>query len=432
MRPAARPPSVARAVAQFALAGLAAVVLLGVLAAAVIRHTTRDEAIRQAKEVTRLAGEGIVEPSLTRGVFTGDRAAIARLDRTIRARVLRDPVVRVKIWTGEGRIVYSDEPRLIGWTYTLDEEEAEALRDGRTDAEVSDLSRTENRFERRYPKLLEVYRPIHGPDGRPLLFESYSRFSSIAASGTRQWQALAPGLIGALVLLWLATLPLAWSMAKRLRARQEEREHLLQRAIEAQDLERRRIAGALHDDVVQDLAGLGFSLSAAAARSSGNGSTQILADAADQARQTMRKLRATLVDIYPPSLQRAGLQAAIDDLVAPLAAQGTDVETDVPPAAGLPPQVEALLFRTVQEGLRNASKHAHARNVKVSVSVVRDRAAASVVDNGRGFAPDDAGAGAAHMGLRVLEDLARDAGGELQVASAPGEGTRLTVEVPVR
>jgi signal transduction histidine kinase len=415
---------------KFALAGLAAVVLLGVVAAAEMRHLTRDEAIRQAQDTTRLAGEGIVEPALGPGVISGDPAAIARLDHTIRGRVLRDPVVRVKIWTSDGRIIYSDEPRLIGRRYPLGADESKALRNGTSDAEVSDLSRPENRFERAHKKLLEVYKPIRGPGRVPLLFESYSSFSSIAASGTRQWQALAPALIGALVLLWLATLPIAYSMARRLRARQDEREQLLQRAIDAQDLERRRIAGALHDDVVQDLAGLGFSLSAAAARDSGNGTSRILQDAADQARQTMRKLRSTLVDIYPPRLRSAGLQAAIDDLTAPLVSGGTRVDTHIPSTSKLSPQTEALLFRAVQEALRNVAKHAHADNVDVSVTIGRDRAHATVSDDGRGF--DLAAAPAEnHMGLRVLHDIARDAGGDVRVESAPGEGTRLTLEVPL-
>jgi signal transduction histidine kinase len=425
-----------RSVAKFALAGLAAVVLVGVLASAVLRSYTRDEAIRQAKDLTRLAGDGILEPALTAAFYNGDPAAMARIDGAVRRSILRDPVVRVKIWTSGGRILYSDEPRLIGQVYPLGDHEADAMRRNLTNADISDLTRPENRFDRKYQKLLEVYLPIHGPDGRPLLFESYSRFSSIAATGARQWEALAPALIGALVLLWLSTLPLAFSLARRLRARQEEREGLLLRAVESQDAERRRIAGALHDDVVQDLAGLGFSLSAAASRAGPNGTSQVLHDAADQTRQTMRKMRSALVDIYPPSLQRAGLQAAVDDLAAPLTAQGTDVDLDVPAAAKLPPGVEALIFRTVQEGLRNAAKHARAHSVKVKVDVGRGHAQAVISDDGVGFAqpasPDqDHVRTSDHMGLQMLHDLAHDAGGRLRVESAPGEGTRLTLEVPL-
>jgi signal transduction histidine kinase len=415
-------------VVKFALAALAAVALLGVIAAAVLRTQTRDEAIREAKGLTWLAGNGIAKPALSPGLYTGDPRAIARVGRALQGSALRDPVVRVKIWDADGRILWSDEPRLIGARYPLGAEETAAMRAGRTNAGVSDLSQPENRFERNYEKLLEVYLPIRGPAGRPLLYESYSRFSSITESAQRKAADLVPALLGALLLLWLVTLPLAWSLARRLQQRQREREALLQRAIDAQDVERRRIAAALHDDVVQDLAGLGFSLSAAAH----GADAPILRDAADQTRQTLRKLRSALVDIYPPRLQSAGLQAAIDDLTAPLAAQGAQVAVDLP-AAELSEQTEALVFRTVQEGLRNASRHAAARRVEVNVSVGRDRATATVSDDGRGFDPANAanGDGGAHMGLQLLSDMARDAGGELKVRSAPGEGTSVTLEVPL-
>jgi signal transduction histidine kinase len=200
-----------------------------------------------------------------------------------------------------------------------------------------------------------------------------------------------------------------------------EREALLQRALDAQDSERRRIAGALHDDVVQDLAGLGFSLSAAAA---GGGSPE-LAKAADQTRQTMRKLRSTLVDIYPPSLQRSGLQAAIADLTSSLSA---DIDVEVPASTGLPPETEALIFRTVQEGLRNIAKHADAQHVAVRVRVSGGVATAVVEDDGRGFERNGSG-DRGHMGLSLLSDLAQEAGAQLTIASKLGEGTRLTLEV---
>jgi signal transduction histidine kinase len=403
--------------------------LLGVLAGAVLRQQTRDRAISEAKDLTRLAGRGIAKPSLTPGIYTGDPKALARVAHAIDPAVLTEPVVRVKIWTASGRILWSDKTALIGRRFPLGEDELKAMRAGRTNADISDLTRPENFYERNFEKLLEVYLPITGPGGRRLLFESYSRFSSITASGQRQAKALVLPLIGTLVLLWLATLPLAWRLARRLDQRQREREALLQRAIDAQDVERRRIAGALHDDVVQDLAGLGFSLSASAARSD----SPELRDAADQTRQTMRKLRSALVDIYPPSLQRAGLQAAIDDLTAALAAQGTKVEVDVPPSTALSHEKEALIFRMVQEGLRNAAKHAHAEHVEVHVKVGRDHATAVVSDDGRGFDPASSANGdnEAHMGLELLSDLADEAGARLLVKSEPGAGTRITLEVPV-
>ena len=114
----------------FAASGLAIVVLLGAVGVELLRRTGSAEAIRNAKRVTRLAGEGIVEPVLGDSLLRGDPRAIARVDRVVRQRVLRDPVVRVKIWDPTGRIICSDEQRLIGSRYGLDPDDATALRRG--------------------------------------------------------------------------------------------------------------------------------------------------------------------------------------------------------------------------------------------------------------------------------------------------------------
>src|SRR3954454_3296547 len=260
--PSRRDPTVAGAIARFALAGLIALAIVGVVSFFVTKRIGTNEAKRNAREITRIVGDGVVQPNLTPGVIRGNPAAIARFDRLIRARVLNPPIVRVKLWSPSGRLIYSDEPRLIGERYRLQPDDLEVLREGGIDSEVSDLSRPENRFERDQGKLLEVYQQVHGPRGRPLLFEAYQQFSSIASSGQDIWLAFAPALIIALVVLELIQLPLASSMAKRIARAGREREQLLQRAVDASTAERRRIAGDLHDGVVQDLAGLSFSLSA--------------------------------------------------------------------------------------------------------------------------------------------------------------------------
>src|SRR4051812_19940816 len=146
--------STAAALTQFAVAGVVAVAILALVGVAVLRSNGTKEATDDAKRVTRIVGRGIVQPQLTDGLLRGDPKAIARVDRIVRTRVLKDPVVRVKIWSPDGTILYSDEKRLIGKKYSPDEEPLEA---GQVDAEVSDLSRPENRYERPYKKLLEVY-----------------------------------------------------------------------------------------------------------------------------------------------------------------------------------------------------------------------------------------------------------------------------------
>src|SRR5918997_1444128 len=133
----AREQSVGRAVLQFALTGAVAVLLLGLVAAQVLRSTSTREAVTDPERVGRLAADGIVAPFVTGAVLAGDPKALATLDRVVRTRLLRDPVVRVKLWTESGEIVYSDERRLIGDRYELGEDDLKALWGKQGDAEVS-------------------------------------------------------------------------------------------------------------------------------------------------------------------------------------------------------------------------------------------------------------------------------------------------------
>jgi signal transduction histidine kinase len=419
-------------VLQFALPGALAMLLVGLAAVGVLRRNGTDAAIADAKRVTRFAADGIAAPLVTRGVIAGDPRALGRLDAVVHRSMLRDPVVRVKIWDGDGRIVYSDEPRLVGRRYRLDDEELEALHEGGVDAEVSDLASPENRYERRYGKLLEVYRGIRAPGGERLLFESYQRSSSLAASGRRLWQRFLPALIGALVLLELVQIPLAFLLARRLRDRQREHQALLQRAVDASEAERRRIAGALHDGPVQELASVAFSLSAASARLDDGARADVDAAAA-LTRDTMRNLRAMLVDLYPATLHRSGLQAAISDLLSPLASAGVDTDCQIPADLQLPTSIEAILFRAAREALQNVRKHAHASHAEVCVEVTDRTAVLTVVDDGVGFEAEPvlAGGGAGHFGLRMMQDLAAEADGRVRFDSVPNRGTRVRLEVPL-
>src|SRR2546428_777244 len=115
-----------------------------------------------------------------------------------------------------------------------------------------------------------------------------------------------PGRVGRLLLLFLVQVPLAWSMARGLRQGQEERERLLQRAIDASDAERRRIARDLHDGVVQSLAGVSYSLAAAAERLDGgpDGADvgRGLRQAAADTPRSQRHLGSPIIEIAPPNL----------------------------------------------------------------------------------------------------------------------------------
>ena len=96
--------------------------------------------MRDARRLTTMTGRGIVEPALTTGVVRGDPDALAKLDRIIRRRVLAPDVARVKIWNAEGKILYSDEPPLIGRRFTLGADELSALRVRSASTESVDIS----------------------------------------------------------------------------------------------------------------------------------------------------------------------------------------------------------------------------------------------------------------------------------------------------
>ena len=431
-----RRTDVAVPLARFALAGLLTVIVVGAIGVALQRQAARNDAIGDARTLARLAGSGILAPNVNPALLAGDPAQVAKVDRLVRTKILsQDGIVRVKLWDPHGRIVYSDLHSLRGRHFDLPEDEREALETGKAAAELTDLSRDENRFDRLSGKLLEVYLPIRSTDGQPLLFELYQRQQSVAASAQKTWLSFAPALVGALVLLQLLQLPLAYRMARTLHDNRLEREALLLRALAASDTERRRIARDLHDGVVQDLAGTSYALAAAADRIDGEAPavSEALRDGARQTRRSIRQLRSLLVNIYPPDLHRAGLAAALSDLVAPLESRGVDARVDLPPGLRLEPDAEALMFRTAQEALRNVMAHSDANHVDVSVILENSHAGLTIADDGRGFTPEmaDAARDDGHLGLRVLADMAHDAGGRLDIDSEPGRGTRICLEVPV-
>ena len=170
--------------AQFALAGLIVLALFLGGSVLVFRSLGRSEALRDARQFAVLTGQGIVEPALQNSVLSGDQRALAQLDRIVQERVLGDRIVRVKVWTVGGHIVYSDEPRLIGQTFPLGNEKLDVLRTGDARAEVSSLEGAENRYERGLGDVYEVYLPIRAPDGTPLVFRVPAG-STVASTGRR-------------------------------------------------------------------------------------------------------------------------------------------------------------------------------------------------------------------------------------------------------
>jgi two-component system, NarL family, sensor kinase len=420
------------------LANLIGVILLLAGSVWASQQAAKAEALADARHATDMLAALLVEPNLDNRLADGDREAAAALNVVLQPRLAAAGVLRVKIWTPEQRIVYSDEPRLIGRTYPLSDDDLRALRDGITRAELSDLRRPENRFERSAGRLLEVYRQIMTPDGRPMLLETYSSYSDATARQVDIWIKFAPITVSVLLALLAMQLPLAHRMVAQLRASQQERELLQARALDTSTEERRRIAGSLHDGIVQDVsasallvAGAADQLRDGSAYGSHREAAEVLGDAATVLRDSVGSLRSLLVEIYPPNLERAGLCPALADVAARLRPRGIDVRMHVPDRLDVPLDTATLLFRTAQEALQNVVKHARAQIVTLTVTELPDRLVMEIADDGAGFdlASTLRRPRSGHLGLSVLADLAAAAGASLDVRSAPGAGTSLRLEV---
>ncbi len=410
---------------------LVAMGAIGLSLVGVLHGTARDRLRRHAAEHGMLAGRGVITPFVDRGVVKGDPGAVSALDRVIRTDVLRGPVVRVKLWSRDGTIVYSDETRLVGQRFPLQRDELEAFAHGRVTSELSNLSRPENRFERHHGRLLETYTGVSGPDGTRLLFETYERFDSTAASRHQALATVGPVLLAGLVALLLANLAFASWFARHIRRRDQQRAEVAELALGARDAERRQIAAGLHDGVVQDLSAAALSLSLAARDPSTDPRTAAATAAAAAAtvRSSVDTLRALLTELHPESVMDQQLPIALRKLVAEARRTGAPAVLDIAPGLDTTGVASGLLLRVAQEALRNAVAHAHARRITVSVGSDPARCWVEVTDDGVGFDVQQA-APEGHIGLRSISDLLGCAGGGLQVISAPGGGTRIRGEVP--
>jgi len=432
------PDSVAKPLLQFGVAGLAALLVLSTILVVILDRTATSQAINTSRQLTRLIGREVVQPNLSDALVDGDLARRAEFDQIVRARVLRDPVVRVKLWTTSGRIIYSDEPRLIGSSFALESDQITAFATGMVWAARTDLDRPENRYEtnQRQHQLLEVYLPLRTPNGRKLLYENYLLYDSVQANGRMILLDFVPAVFGTLLVLELVQLRLAWSLASRVRAGLRDRERLLRGAIDASELERRRIARDLRDGTAQDLTALSLSLEAQSrqlARQGQDSAAKTLDEASAETRKSVRQLRTLLVDIYPENLHEQGLGASLGDLLDPFTGRGVKTSLSVPPTLRSGREAERLLYRVVREALRNVAGHAHAQSIDVRVSVENGRVTLTVRDDGRGFdVAKLSNPPPGHLGLRLLSDLAHDAGGQFHISSTVAGGTEVRLELPIQ
>jgi signal transduction histidine kinase len=205
---------------------------------------------------------------------------------------------------------------------------------------------------------------------------------------------------------------------------------MLRRVVEAQEMERRRLARELHDETGQALTSILLGVKAIRAAATSADAERAEADVRAQIVQALQDVRALAVELRPSALDDFGLVAALERLAETFEARSglvTVVQANV--AGRLPADVETVLYRVVQEALTNVVKHAGAEHVSI---VVRSRdgiVAATIDDDGRGFAHEDVREDA--LGLLGMRERLALVGGTLEVESSSESGTTIAAQVPI-
>ena len=220
----------------------------------------------------------------------------------------------------------------------------------------------------------------------------------------------------------------------RFRVAAKENQDLAGRLINAQEEERTRIARDLHDDVSQQLAGLGILLSGLRTRVARlGGEPEIewtVMTLRDRTTSLAEAIRTLSHELHPSVLQHAGLRATLRRQCAEveeLHRQGVTFSADGD-LDSLGPEVALCLFRVTQEALNNAVRHARAGAISVQLRRTDGVVELDVIDDGVGFAAGERGRRG--LGLRSIDERVRLTGGSVHVESVPGQGTQLRVRIP--
>jgi signal transduction histidine kinase len=442
-----RPSVVARALAQHAAISLAALVAVGALAAIICVQVVQDQALRRAEQYGASIARSVIAPRVTRGVEQGDTDALVALNTQVRHRMADDTTIqRIKVWSANGRILYCDDPIQMGLQFPLDEDDLDALTTGGVDSDISDLDKSENVYDRGFGESLEVYAGVRDCSGDPILVETYFVANRLHADEAALIRRVVPVVLVAVVALGLLLVPLAFTLARRVSRYERERQSMIRIAVEASSAERRRVAGELHDGVIQDLAGVGYALSSIDSqlvtfgRSNGERTAgdPEPAPPIDRMLTTLHTAQRLVHDDLLALRELTGLQYAADspavdpEAALHVAAEGTPVELVVGPLPELPPAHRAALIRIGREAMRNAAKHAPGSHVVLTLVVSGGTVVLTVVDDGPGFDPHNAvGPVEGHIGLALLADAAEGAGGRLDVRSRSGHGTTIKATIPL-
>ncbi len=230
------------------------------------------------------------------------------------------------------------------------------------------------------------------------------------------------------------------SRARRLEALERRQRELLARLVRAQEQERTQVAGDLHDDTVQVLSACVIALDRvrhAIEAGELDRASASLRQAASLVSGAVERTRRMTFELRPAMLWQHGLEPAVRHLLDALARETrVEVRLDIGTLPGrLDSTVEAIAFRSISELIANVRTHAEAEQVVISLSADDGRLQAEVLDDGRGFNLEQAlerARATNHLGLEALTERIDAAGGSVEIVTSPGDGTRVSLSLPLR
>lgn len=211
----------------------------------------------------------------------------------------------------------------------------------------------------------------------------------------------------------------------------DERRALLAHLVAAGEDERSRIAGDIHDDSIQAITAAGMRLQILRRKLEDPEQLELLDDLEQVIQLSIERLRHLLFDLRPPVLDNDGLSAAVEMYLQD-AGQGSKIRYELENKLRSQPssQTRTILYRIIQEALVNVRKHSDATTTTVYLQEREGGYFARVVDDGVGFAADEAKPVAGHLGLAAMRERVTLAGGWIRIESEPGRGTTIEVWMP--
>jgi signal transduction histidine kinase len=280
----------------------------------------------------------------------------------------------------------------------------------------------ENEFESSSGELVEVYVSSRSAGGVPLLFEVYFDDSVVRVPEQQFLLGMIPVLLGAGAVLQGAQLIPGIRLAQQVQKHQRERRAILQQAIAAGERERMRLAATLHDDIIQDLAGLAYVLEPLPELGPTIAPGALL-------QETIGKLRGITTELYSSPITADELPRALGILAERARSHGIRTLVQIDKPLPLDDRQSTMFHRIARESVQNVIKHSKAKNMEVHLVRLGRNWDMKVKDDGVGFGISEQ-SGSDHFGLRLMSDFAETAGAHLDIVSTLDKGTSIGVRIP--